>query len=324
MASERVMRVFRLCALIMLTVLYKNVFATFETAGGYSVDNLYSTAGNAAVIGGLELDGNKLYFGEAAEVKSLDLTDGSVISIGTLSSDKGVSVVVRRDDLTYAAFTTSFNSPYPYKMGYLDAGGTYTHQLDEDGIYDAAVNSQGQLYISANPDALGSKIFRYDWQSGFITEIADIGGATGGLAFDSQDNLYYADQGIYGERSASVLRFTAAQVAAGGLDVVEAESVFDIAAGYIDFDSFGDLYACTGWGTTLARYDLDSGAKIEDIAYATNNEYMWKFTLGGDYLYTYSTEYSNYFSTIRQITVPEPTTVILLGLAGIWLRSRRV
>jgi hypothetical protein len=318
MVLERVMRSRRIPVFLLMTLMLNNtVFAVFSTATGYSSTELFSSTGTYTTCGGLDIDSGSLYFGNYSEIKSLNLSDNSVSTVGSIGGNAGNALVVRHSNLTYTAYGTSYDEPYPYKMGYIDGEGTYNNQLDEDGIYDAAVSPNGDCYIVANPDALGSQIFKYDWTTGATTLIADIGGSSGGLAFDDAGNLYYADQGE-GERDASILKFTAMEVAAGSLDASDADSFFDIAAGYIVLDDDGVLYATTGWGATLAKYDFSTESMIEEIAYGS----IGKLMLDGDYIYAIDTDWGSYSSTIQRI-VPEPATIILLGLSGLWLRRRR-
>jgi hypothetical protein len=290
-----------------------NVMATFSLAPGYTATKLYSSAGTYTTIGGLDLDTGKLYFGQYTNIKSLDLSDNSTRIVGTIPSNAGNSLVVRNNGATYTSYGTSYNSPYPYKMGYIDADGDYVNQLDEDGIYDCAVNSSGECYIVANPDALGSKIFKYNWSNGNTTEIADIGGYSGGVAFDSLGNLYYAEQ-----TNGEVMKFTADKVAAGGLTIDDGISVLDIIAGYIGFDSDDNFYATTDWGGTFGKYDLFSQSLVEEIAYGG----IGQFIVDGGDIYLIDTDWSAYASTIQYV-VPEPASVVLLSLGGLLLRKRR-
>jgi hypothetical protein len=320
MASEKVMRSAVIFALMtMLILLETNCFAVFSTASGYASTELYSSYGTYTTMGGLDLDGGKLYFGHYTAIKAIELTDKSVATVGTIVDNIDNVIVLRHEGLTYTAFGTSLDSPYPYKMGYIDENGTYVNQLDEDGIYDATVNSQGDCFIVANPDALGTKIFTYDWNTGATILVADIGGYSGGLTFDGAGNLYYADQGIFLERDPAILKFTPSQLAAGGLDATDAEVVLDIQARYMAFDQSGNFYVTTGYGATLSQYDIDAQSLVDEIAYGS----IGKFLLDGDYLYAVDTDWDDYYSTIQQITIPEPMTLILLSLAGLWLRRRR-
>jgi len=313
MASRRVMKFRGLVCLVVLLTSVANVMATFSLAPGYTTTELYSSAGTYTTIGGLDLDAGKLYFGRYTDIKSLDLSDNSTETVGTVPANAGNSLVVRNSGITYTAYGTSYNSPYPHKMGYIGAGGDYVNQLDEDGIYDCAVNSSGECYIVVNPDALGSKIFKYDWSDGSTIEIADIGGYSGGVAFDSLDNLYYAEQ-----TNGEIWMFTADEVAAGGLTSANADVVLSITAGYIGFDVGDNFYATTDWGATFAKYDLSTGTKVEDIAYGGISQ----FIVNGDDMYLIDTDWDAYASTIQHV-VPEPASVVLIGLGGLLLRKRR-
>jgi hypothetical protein len=317
MTSKKVMINARIASILILLIFpATNSFAEFST-NGYAFSELYSSSGTYTTIGGLDLDGGQLYFGNYNEVKSIDLSDNSVLTVGDIGSNAGNALVARHNGLTFTAFGTSYNEPYPYKMGYIDESGNYVNQLDEDGIYDVAVNPQGDCYIAVNPGALGTKIFSYDWDTGATSLVADIGGYSGGLAFDSIGNLYYADQG-YESRDASILMFTAAEIAAGGLGIGDADSVLGITAGYIGFDEYGALYATTGYGSALSKYDIDTQLLVNEIAYGN----IGKFLFDGDNIYTIDTDWGDYSSTIQMITVPEPATIVLMCLAGLLVRRR--
>ena len=310
------MKIKSIICLLVLLAGGGHVMASFSTAPGYTATELYSSAGTFTTIGGLDLDGGKgeLFFGQYTDIKSLDLGDNSTNVEGTVPGNTGNSLVVRHDGTTYTSYATSYISPYPYKMGYIDGSGTYVNQLDQHSIYDVAVNPVGDGYIVANPGALGSRIFKYDWANGGTTEIANIGGWSGGLAFDSGGNMYYAEQ-----TNGEIWKFTAAEVAAGGLTSGDAEMVLSITAGYIGFDADDAFYATTGWGATFAQYDLASGTKVEDIAYGG----IGKFVVDGDDMYMIDTDWVAYASTIQHV-VPEPATLILLGLGTVVLRRGRL
>jgi len=291
-----------------------NVTASFSPAPGYTAAELYSSAAAYTTIEGLDLDAGKLYFGQYTDIKSLELSDNSTQTVGTVPSNAGIPLVVRNDGTTYTAYGTSYSSPYPYKMGYIDANGDYVNQLDEDGIYDCAVNSSGECYIVVNPDALGSKIFKYDWSDGSTMEVADIGSYSGGIAFDSLGNLYYAEQ-----TNGSILKFAADELALGGLTIDDGISVLDITAGYIGFDSDDNFYATTDWGETFGKYDLSAQSLVEEIAYGG----IGKFIVNDGDIYLVDTNWTEYASTIQHV-VPEPASLVLISLGGLLLRKRRV
>jgi len=162
MASRGMMRSEVMFYLIVSFAVSADAVAAFSTAPGYTSRQLYTSAGTFMTISSLDLDGGKLYFGQYRDIKSLELSDSSVQTVGTIAGNTGDPLVIRNNGTTYIAYGISYNPPYPYRMGYIDGGGNYVNQLDEDGIYDAAVNPNGGCYIVANPDALGSKVFRYD------------------------------------------------------------------------------------------------------------------------------------------------------------------
>ena len=296
--------------------------AVFTPVNGYTATKLHDSAGSYSLCGGLALDAGNLYFGHFTDIKSVSVAGGAATTVGTIAPNTGNALVVRHSGTTYIAFGAGGSSPYPAKMGYIDGTGTYQNELNLDGIYDAAVNSNGDCYIVADPGAAGSRIFQYDWATGSATEIANIGGYAGGLTFDSQDNLYYADQGT-GVRDASILRFAAADVATAGLTAADATAVLNITAGYIEIDSSNDsfLYATTGWGSTLSKYSLATSAKLHDIASGG----IGQIVSDAADLYVIDTDWGaipSAASTIQRV-VPEPVTVTLMALGAVALLRRR-
>ncbi len=306
-----------LVTLAVLLMIASAASAAFTTYGSYSATELYNSAGSFTVIEGLALDGDELLFGQFTDVMNYDLTAGAATDIGDLPSNAGISVLASHGATTHVAFGLSYNSPYPYKMGTLDGSGAFVEQLAMDGIYDLAISPAGDAYLVANPAAAGSTIYRYDWQTSGVTEIADVGGNTGGLAFDADGNLYYSRY-----NTGEIWRFDAADVAGGGLTANDAQVALTLdRPGYLDFDADGTLLATwldTSWNSTLSRFDLDTGAKIEDIA----GPGIGKFVAGNGAIYAIDTDWGAYASTVQEI-VPEPASMLLAGGAGLVLLRRR-
>ena len=69
---------------------------------------------------------------------------------------------------------------------------------------------------------------------------------------------------------------------------------------------------------------LVTGEKLHNIASTSGMDYMGKFVVGeDDSIYITSTDWEAYDSTLSVITVPEPSTVALLGISGVMLFAGR-
>ena len=304
---------------LMIGLMSITTQAALVAKPGYQSETLYSSAGTFTTIGGLDHHQEMLYFGQSTEIKSLDLSDNGDAVVGTIPANVGNALVTvyPADGKVYTAYGTSYDPPSPHKMGYFDGSGSYVHQLDMDGIYDAAVNGDGDVFIVANPDvddddvADGSRIYRYDWSTGAATEVANIGGYSSGLAFDASGNLYYS---VYG--AGQVVKFTAAEVATGGLDLGDADTVLTVSSpGFLAFDDQDNLFASyldASWATHIALYDPTTGNQLAVVADGGG-----KMAWADGTLYTIDTDWSAFASTIEAITpVPEPTSLMLLAVAG--------
>ena len=246
--------------------------ATVSAGHGPAVTELYNTEGSFTIVEGMCRDGGTVYFGQSTDVLTLDLATLTVADVGDLPANSGVSLVQRVGGATCASYAFGFAYPYPYAFGELNGGGIFTNTWNENGIFDAAVNSQGEMYVVANPDpsnfstnppyiGTGAALYRYDPGTDTATPVAVMGGFTGGIAFDANDDLYYADQTV-----GQIWRYTAAQLAAGGLTAGDAQVVVNgVFAGYLVFDPFGYLYATTGYPASLHRYDVNSGALVRAL-----------------------------------------------------------
>jgi len=288
------------------------VHAAFVAATGYQAEELYTSAGSFTTVGGLSHRGGFLYFGQSTAINSLDLTDNSVTTEGTVPSNTGNSLVTVNPDsgTVYTAHGTSYSDPYPHKMGYFDAG-VFQEQLAMDGIYDAAVNGAGELFIAANPANTGARIYRYNWADGSTTEVANLGGPSGGLTFDPDNNLYCS---AYNE--GKVLTFTAAQVGTGGLTRANATTALDLdQPGYLAFSDDGNLFASyldASWNNHVGLFDVTTNQKLADVADGGG-----KMAWANGTLYTVDTDWIAYASTIQAVSaVPEPSSALLLAIGA--------
>ncbi len=318
-----------ICATI--AVFASITYGSFTAATGYDSTVLVDTIGTYTVAEGMAIDGQNLYYGNYNSVKNYDLSNGTTVTEGSIQSNAGISYVARNNDVTYLSYGQNYNYPYPYNAGYIDNGSFVSH-LTMDGIFDIAIYSD-QAYIVSNPGVNGSEIYNYDLSSGNVAKVATIGGSSGAITFDSLGNLYYADQGIIEydpvtyqatvvRASKGIVKFNAAQLAAGNLTIDDAASVVDLVASYICTDDNGDIIATSGYATsTVALYDTSTGQKLNDFGYGSGalGKVLWQ----NETLYVIETDYNDYASTINAVTVPEPFTVIILGLGAIGLVRRK-
>lgn len=210
-------------------------------------------------------------------------------------------------------------------------GGTFVGQTATvDGVYDSARDASGNLFLSANDDvdgdnlADGSRIYLYDQASGGVTEVANLGGFSGGLALASNGDLYYS---AYEDNK--IASFSAAQVGAvlaGGASLTLSDAASEIVLagpGFLAFDSADQLYAShldASWATHLVALDADgSTTSIADGG--------GKLVVDGDTLYTIDTDWNAYASDIYAVkAIPEPGTITLVLMSGAGLlvfRKRR-
>jgi len=260
MSDKKVTRFFGLSA-GFLFVIVSSASAAFTPGIGYQSRALFDTSGQFTLIEALEVTGDDVYLGYGTTVAALNLVNESLTPIGTLPPNVSVSYVCLRDGDLHAAYGQSFASPFPARHGVLDELGVFQDLGGEDGIYDAAVDSSNNLFIMANPSSAGAKIFRYTPITHVLTEIVQVGGFSGAIAIDSHDRLYVSDQ-----NSGNIIRFTSAQLLAGGLTAADGEIFGAISATYMCFDDQDRLYAVTGFGNQLSMHDGNSGALLRIVA----------------------------------------------------------
>jgi hypothetical protein len=318
---------------LTLSVLAASPLAAITFYGDYSGTALCNTVdeGSYTQYEGLSCDGTNVYFGNYREVLAYNIASESVGTYGTLPGNNGISQVTVGSGCVYASYYTSASAPYPYQLGSVTSGGSFSQIATVHGLFDAEYSSSGSLYFVANPDVTGddegdgSRIYRMDTATNSITEVAYVGGASGGLALDAAGNLYYAhyDNGV-------IYSFSAAELMIGGLTLTDADAVLNLTGcGYLDIDANGNLLASalnqTTWVSTLSLYDLTTGDKLADICSGLSSNFVENN--GTIYAIEQSWSFSNYGSTLYAI-VPEPSTWALMasgfcGMVVVFVRGRR-
>jgi len=248
----------RWLAAVVVTFSGTTAIAAIAPNTGYANRPLTRTSG--ALLEGLDLAGNAALLGSGTQVRSFHLDTYATNSIGTLPANVTVAFVKQRDATVHAAVGTSFNFPFPVTHGAFNAG-SFTAFGAVDGIYDAAVDGSNTLYIMANPSAAGSRVYRFVPATTTLVDVINVGGFSGGIAFDSQSRLYVAEQ-----NTGTILRYTPAQLAAGNLTAAHGEPVVSLFASYLCLDAFDRLYAVSGFGNRLTQHDPESGALLREIA----------------------------------------------------------
>lgn len=308
--------------------------ATATPSVAHSVQSITSldSSINFTTFGGLMQDGDTLYYGNFNTVKSYNQTTGTSETYATIPGNHSTKGMAKVGSSIYMALDTHGAPLYQSDVGIVHTGG-FTATLPSGSatgettysIYDATVYNDS-YYFSANTgsinnDLTGTSIYRYDVTThSSPIEIATIGGASGGLTFDRDGNLYYASQND-GE---GVLKFDASAVATGGLVATDGTTVLDIIASSLEFLSTGELVAETGYGQALASYDVATGEKTSDIASTSGWDYMGDFVVDADdNIHLLSTDYGTYTSTLSTIAIPEPSTVSLLLCSAVGICAYR-
>lgn len=320
----------------LLTLAFASHLAAYTVGSHYQVSVLASTvtAYDYTQFEGIAKSGDTLYVGNFRSVKQVNLRTGAVSDYGSLPGNNGISHVTYANGQVYASSFVSYNNPFPYTMHSVSEGGTTSEVLTMGGIFDARTSPTGDFYFVANPDldgdnwGDGSRLYRLNYDDNSVTEVAYLGGASGGLAFDAAGNLFYAH---YDHNT--VYSFGADKLLAGGLDLADAQIALLLEnPGYLGFNDQGHLLATRldEGGQILSAYDLVSGLLIEDIFTTQGQELI------GGFLYDEGTLYvawqnwdfmGDYGSELLALTaVPEPAAFALLfalAAAGVAFYRRR-
>jgi len=297
---------------------------SYTPSPGYTAESSYASP--AGTLAGFDFDtsGNLYLFRGNSIVKRAP--GGSETDLYTFSSDVYGSFLKVKDSTVY--FGESSNGSI---KSVSTGGGTVTDLGSLGSNYDLAFNSSGQAFIVANPGWAGTKIYNLDLVNGTTDEIADIGGYSGPLAFDTSGNLYYG-------KGSEIISFTGSQVnsALGTGTLGETDwSVFATgldSIGYFAFDSAGDLFSSSYTGAVTETNNLGSsnpfgsGTSPSTLRFVPGSGDFETGNPDGGHLYVNTTDWFAGQSTIFEVTpVPEPATVILLagGLFSFLFRRKQ-
>jgi len=286
-----------LLALLSAVVCSSSSRAELAPRLGFSSAPIYDSGGSG-FLEGLDVSGNAALLGIGTQVLSLNLSTGTTNTVGILSNNVSVAFVKQRGEDVHAAIGLSYSFPFPSQHGVIDAGIFQTYGAI-DGIYDAAVNSTDELYIIANPNSAGSRVYRFVPATTSLVQVINVGGFSGGITFDSQDRLYVAEQ-----NNGTILRYTPGQLATGSLTAASGEVVASIFATYLCFDEHDLMYIVSGFGNRLTQHDPDTGAVLRELAIDGLNGYGIG-RIGWDavrnQLLAVHTDYAQFSSTLESL-----------------------
>jgi len=320
--------------------------------GGYALTNENLTAvdySGMMIEGGFNVCDGQVYWWNASDGgHSLNTETGEITDIGQPSSvnTNGYGDPFGVYDSTtnnfYGATYSNEGSSYLYRYNY--TSGTWSSAGSAVNLYGGAVYN-GSLYVSGltQPWSGGydnTFVSLYDLTgSGYNDALIEVGGASAYVAVDNQGNVYYATYSITGD--SALYSWTAEQVAevindlANGeedtyLTLVNGTKLCDLAGGAngITVDDAGNVFVTyngTSDGSALIMWNGTSGNGYNYDILATSTDYYGWFGalsidgnfLEGDSLYACF----NFYGGITEITyIPEPATIAILALGGLFLR----
>ena len=245
-----------------------SVHAAPMSSLGYEARELFRTD-PFVFAGGLDVADGAAFFTAGTNVVKLTLSNASWQTVGSLPSPNvGASYVRVIGDEIFIAYADAYGFPPSYRYGLVGVDGVFRDQGGQLGIYDAAVDSAGTLYLAAYPPAFGTTVYRFETATTTLVEVIRVGGFSGGLAFDADDRLYVAEQ-----TAGRILRFTPEQLQSGNLTAAHGEVMADIQASYLCFDGDGRLYAVTDYGNRLVQIDLAIGDVVREVAFDSASGY---------------------------------------------------
>jgi len=292
--------------------------AVLVATPGYTVSTIYS---GSVWLGGFGAAGTSLYVGDGSTVYSMDTDGGNVQPVGALPAGDDNSIVNANPvNGTVFAAVGSYASPFPYQFGRFTAG-SFANEQTINGAYDAAFDAGGNLFLSANhEDYTGDNIndtaiYYFDQAGSLLTRVAEVGGNSGGLAFNGDGDLFYGT-------ASGIVSFAAADLATvigGGAALTMANSTLESASSssYLAFDSSDNLYATrldAFWNTEVVAID---GAGAPTVI---GNGGGGHIAVVGGTIFTAGNDYSDWTSNVYAVqAIPEPgaTALTLLGCGGI-------
>lgn len=285
------------------------LFPGFIGANDIAISHIYAPPGGT--LGGLAIDHTGAYTGSGTDILRISLTNGVEENVCTLSNAVAIGAVARSASRTFIGYDISFAFPAPSVLAVCDGTGNPQDLIEIDSIFDIAVNSRDDVFIVANPGGSGSHIYRYDEDSTSLFHVATVGGASGGIAFGPEDELYYAWQApdfINGE----IWRFTDAQVQTGNLTGADAHLVAPVKAMYIACDVHGTLYVTRSHRSMIEAFDPATGESLGVVAYDPDNDWQagaLAYSMDDFTLYALYTDWSAFLSSIYAIHLPQECTV---------------
>ncbi len=328
--------IFAIFAVLCLMASATSAFAapTFTAPAGYEATE-YLSMSTETLIEAFDVDtsGNVYYieskyqcFGAwyMPDVSSLKKYDASASTTDTLydfsSGVWGSFVRLDGDEVVFG------ESSYGEIRSYSISGAATSDVYTLAGQYDLKYNSLGQMFVSANTGSGNAVYHIYD--DGLVgiacDKIVDVGGYSGPIEFDENDDLYY------GFGSGEVVRIDATDIAsaiaAGDLTNAELDStdwssycIGLSACSFLQFAFDGDLISSSWAGVLEAITSQDT---FESFGFSPDGNGLGHMAFvdddNGGTLYVMATDYSmgEYTNTIYAITptaaIPEPSTIVMI------------
>lgn len=315
---------------LFLPIAIAPVVQAFSTFGGVSSEVYYDQFGTLS--GAFTVRGDVLHATTGESVLAIDTGNANAVSVYSSVSPSADFAAFGQNPSTgelVGASVPAFDGT-PYSLGSFDLTSPHAFSATTSigNIFDGAFNPSSAFFVTANPGFAGTKIFAVDLDTGNTTEIADVGGFSGGLDFDAAGNLYYAT-------SSSIVSFSASEVATGSLTLADADVVISGLSGanQLALDPDGFIYVTTGFGNVIQRFS-DDGTLLGNVAQGTPNEFFGNLVFEDGELLTVANDFDADspagqvvgFTGLETI-IPEPALGVAqwtLALALIFTRLRRL